>query len=147
MIKSLLTVSLLALFFMGCGGSNPTPNNTTVTEKSQQTLEGTTWKLVSFGLTRMAVPKDASIAFSAGRYSGHGGCNGVGGDYTLTGDKLHLSAGFSTMMACPELDLEHKYMKYLQSVTAYKIEGNTLDLLSNGQILLRFQAEPTKKKQ
>ena len=139
MSKVLLTALMMALFFIGCGGSEPVP--TQQSEKAQLPLEGTTWKLVSFGLTRMAVPSKATISFNEGRYSGHGGCNGVGGSYTLEGEKLTLSAGFSTMMACPELDLEHKYMNYLGSVSHYSIEGNTLDLGSNGKTLLRFKAE------
>ena len=139
MIKSLSVIFAVSLLFIGCGGSKPTP--VTATEKTARTLEGTNWKLVSFGLTRMAVPQKASISFKDGQYSGHGGCNGVGGDYVLDNEKIILSAGFSTMMACPELDLEHKYMKYLNSVSRYSIDGDMLDLRSDDHILLRFKAE------
>ncbi len=139
MSKLLSSIVLFALILIGCQSTTPTPQ----TQKVQQAkaFEGTTWKLVSFGLTRMAVPTKASITFNDGHYSGHGGCNGVGGGYKLEDNKLTLFAGFSTMMACPELDLEHKYMKYLSSVTEYNIEGDTLDLRSGGQILLRFKAQ------
>ena len=139
MLKSLFIALTVSLLFLGCGGTEPTPE--TATAKATKSLEGKAWNLVSFGLTRMAVPKKASITFNEGRYSGHGGCNGVGGDYVLEGEELTLSAGFSTMMACPELDLEHKYMKSLSSVSRFSIEGDTLDLRSDEQILLRFKAE------
>ena len=139
MLKSLLMTLTLSLLFLGCSAAEPTP--TTTPAKMGKSLEGTNWNLVSFGLTRMAVPQKASITFKEGHYNGHGGCNGVGGNYVLEGEKLTLSAGFSTMMACPELDLEHKYMKYLGSVTGYSIEGNMLDLRSDDKILLRFKAE------
>ena len=139
MLKSLFMTLTVSLFLLGCGGTEPSPQ--TVTEQATKSLESTKWNLVSFGLTRMAVPEKASISFKEGRYSGHGGCNGVGGDYVVEGDRLTLSAGFSTMMACPELDLEHKYMKNLGNVKSYSIEGDTLDLRSDDQILLRFKAE------
>ena len=139
MLKSLLIALAVSLFFLGCGGTEPTPM--TAVERGTKTLEGTKWNLVSFGLTRRAVPKKAFISFQDGRYSGHGGCNGVGGDYVIEDDKITLSAGFSTMMACPELDLEHKYMKYLSSVSRYTIDGDTLDLRSDDHILLRFKTE------
>ena len=139
MLKSLFTTLTLSLLLLGCNASEPTPA-TTLT-KVAKSLEGTNWRLVSFGLTRMAVPPKASISFKEGHYSGNGGCNGVGGNYVLEGDTLTLSAGFSTMMACPELDLEHKYMKYLGSVTRYTIEGDLLNLRSDDQLLLRFKTE------
>jgi len=139
MIKSFIAIVVTTLLFTGCAAGEPSTANTT--EQAVKQLEGTKWNLVSFGLTRMAVPKKASIIFKEGHYSGNGGCNGVGGDYVLESDKLTLSAGFSTMMACPELDLEHKYMKYLGNVTDYSIEGDMLDLRSEDLILLRFKAE------
>lgn len=139
MMKSLFIALAVSLFLAACVGTEPAP--TAVAEKADERLEGRTWKLVSFGLTRMAVPQKANIIFNDGHYSGHGGCNGVGGDYTSEDDKLTMSAGFSTMMACPELDLEHKYMKYLESVSRFDIEGDTLDLRSDDQILLRFKAQ------
>ena len=110
-------------------------------QSSEAMLEGPTWKLVSFGLTRMAVPKKATIRFKDGTYSGHGGCNGVGGSYVVKGGGLKLSAGFSTMMACKELNLEHNYMKALSSVVSYRVGERTLELYSQEKMLLRFQKQ------
>jgi len=137
----ILLIAAVSLTLIGCvPTSEPTVTNT-AKEQSTQKLEGPTWQLVSFGLTRMAVPKDASITFKDGQYSGNGGCNGVGGNYKFSGNTLILSAGFSTMMACPELALEHKYMKALEKVDNYKIEDNILDLKSQGRSVLRFKIE------
>ena len=140
MYKTLL-IAAVSLMLIGCAPtSEPTITNT-VQEQSSQKLEGPTWQLVSFGLTRMAVPKGASITFKDGQYNGNGGCNGVGGNYKLNADSLILSAGFSTMMACPELNLEHKYMQVLERVDSYKIEGDTLDLETDGRSVLRFKIQ------
>ena len=141
MYKNLLVATAISMLLLGCATASQNTASDVTKEQQSIGIEGRTWKLVSFGLTRMAVPKGASIRFEAGQYSGHGGCNGVGGDYTLEGEKIKLSAGFSTMMACPELDLEHKYMKVLSEVDSYKIEGDILDLEGKGHLLLRFKAE------
>ena len=110
-------------------------------QSSEAMLEGPTWKLVSFGLTRMAVPKKATIRFKNGTYSGHGGCNGVGGSYVVKGESLLLSAGFSTMMACDALNLEHRYMEALSSVASYRVGERTLELYSQEKMVLRFQKQ------
>ena len=141
MHKMLLTTMLTSSMFFTHVNATQKADVEVVQERGTYTLEGTTWKLSSFGLNRMAVPAGASIAFKDGQYSGHGGCNGVGGNYTLNDNMLSFAAGFSTMMACPELNLEHKYMKALEQVDSYKIEGDVLDLLSQGHSVLRFKAQ------
>jgi len=140
MYKKLLITLLSSSLFLGCSASSQMANLEVVQQSRSQNLEGTTWKLASFGLNRMAVPKGATLVLKNGQYSGHGGCNGVGGDYTLNGEKLSFSAGFSTMMACPELDLEHKYMQVLTRVDSYKVEGDVLDLQAQGRSVLHFKA-------
>ena len=132
---------LFVLMFMGIGVNAFASELSTPIQNKTAVLEGSTWKLVSFGMSRMAVQDNATISFKDGHYSGRGGCNGIGGNYELKGERLSLSAGFSTMMACPELDLEHKYNQALQAVTQWSISNNTLDLRSDKQSLLRFQAK------
>jgi len=141
MYKTLLIAAATSLLFLGCATTSQASNLEPMHKQNSKKLEGPTWKLVSFGLTRMAVPKDASIRLKEGQYSGRGGCNGVGGNYELNGEQLIFAAGFSTMMACPELGLEHKYMKALSEVDSYSVEGDILDLQGEGRSLLRFKAE------
>ena len=141
MHKILLTTILASSIFFVQANATQKTDVEVVKGHITYALESTTWKLSSFGLNRMAVPTGASITFKDGQYSGHGGCNGVGGNYTLNGNMLSFAAGFSTMMACPELNLEHKYMKALEQVDSYKIEGDVLDLLSQGHSVLRFKAQ------
>jgi len=139
--KKLVLILAVSLIFLGCATAGEMRSSSSTQEQSSIQLEETTWNLVSFGLTRMAVPKNASITFKDGHYSGRGGCNGVGGDYSLEGDKIKLSAGFSTMMACDELNLEHKYINALSEVDSYVIVGDMLDLYGKGRTRLRFKAE------
>jgi len=65
------------------------------------------WKLVSYGdvsSPTLAIPNvDTSINFdSKGQISGNVGCNGFGGNYELSGDKITFSEIMSTMMYCEE---------------------------------------------
>ena len=112
-----------------------------VKEKTKVFFEKTTWRLVSFGNSRMAVPEKATIRFEDGHYSGNGGCNGVGGNYVKQGESLSFEAGFSTMMACDVLDLEHKYVKALSRVNSFNIQGLFLELKENNITALRFRTK------
>ncbi len=64
------------------------------------------WKLVSYGDAASPTPAlpdvDTSIKFENGQMSGNVGCNGFGGAYKLSGDKITFSGIMSTMMYCEE---------------------------------------------
>ena len=128
MFKSFLSSVLVLSFIIGCSG---TPASQAKPQIEELTLEGHEWKLVSFGRTRMAVPKKAWVSFSEGNYRGYAGCNGMGGEYVKEGNKLLLKPGFSTMMACPDMRLETKFRQTMDSVTGYRIENNKILLLLN----------------
>jgi heat shock protein HslJ len=66
------------------------------------------------------------------RVQGHGGCNGFGGTYELTGDDgIGFSKIVSTKMACHQMETETRLFEVLQSVDSYQIKGDTL-LLNKG---------------
>jgi heat shock protein HslJ len=63
------------------------------------------WKLVSYGDVANPTPAipnvDTSIKFdSNGQINGNVGCNGFGGTYLLSGDKITFNSIMSTMMYC-----------------------------------------------
>lgn len=141
MYKLSISALVFSLVIVGCGTAEPAPSQDVTKQRTVPALEGTKWKLLSFGLAHTAVPARASISFKDGRYSGNGGCNSIGGGYTIEGSKITFREGMSTMMACPELDLEHKYLQALNRVETFVIEGATLDLQSQGRSVLRFKAQ------
>jgi copper homeostasis protein (lipoprotein) len=59
------------------------------------------------------------------------GCNRLLGSYTLAGEALTLTAGASTLMACPpQLDtLERSLRAVLQATRRYRLSGQQLELL------------------
>ena len=125
-----LLLSLLVLLFVAC--AQP------VVQKEEMTLQNTKWKLVSFGMKRMAVPQNAWISFKDGRYSGNAGCNGMGGQYILKDKDLELKAGMSTLMACANMALETKFRQEMDKVTSYKFERQQLVLLQDNHAVLNF---------
>ena len=137
MLKLILSGLLILGFLVGCSNmtqEQPKP------QVEELILEGHNWKLVSFGRTRMAVPKDAWVSFKEGHYSGNAGCNGMGGKYEidLVKQTVKFKAGVSTLMACPDMKLETKFRKYLQAVDSYEIRGDVM-ILKRGDIeILNF---------
>jgi heat shock protein HslJ len=46
-----------------------------------------------------------------------------------------------TMMACPHMKIETKFLNALGSVRAWKMESNNLELLDNNRsMIIRFEA-------
>ncbi len=70
-------------------------------------------------------------------------CNRGGGSYQIAEGKLSFGPMMATRMACPEDSMDAIYMKYLQNVNSYFIEGDSLYLeLPAGNGTLRFRQQP-----
>ena len=111
------------------------------------TLTEVSWELVS--LRGEAAPlgargKALTLEFDGeGRVGGFGGCNGFNGSVEHDEGEGKLSVGLlaSTMMACPEgMELERAYHAALGEVDAYRIDGQRLYLLSQGQEIAVYRA-------
>jgi uncharacterized lipoprotein YbaY/heat shock protein HslJ len=109
-------------------------------------LEGTYWKLIelkSQPVTVSSGTREAHLVLRPeGKLGGSGGCNSFFGSYATTPDSLRLTPAGSTMMACPEplMNKEQAFLSALSAVTGYRIEGKTLELLGDNQVLARFTA-------
>jgi len=67
------------------------------------------------------------------KVSGFTGCNRVMGSYEISsGNKVQFENLATTRMACPNLDLENKILKLLDSANHFKIENETA-YLSRGE--------------
>lgn len=63
------------------------------------------------------------------RYSASGGCNGIGGTYTLQDNgRIKFDQGMSTMMACENMEIENGLNKALVTADNYTISGDNLSL-------------------
>lgn len=95
------------------------------------------WQLKSIkGQEQVKLPEEsASILFTdSTSVFGFAGCNRFFGTYSLEGkDKIVIKPVGRTMAYCPDMDFEDQYMKALEEVTNYKVEGNELKLSDAGQ--------------
>lgn len=63
------------------------------------------------------------------RYSASGGCNGMGGSFTLQDNgRIKFSQGMSTMMACENMEIESGLNKALIATDNYSLHGDDLSL-------------------
>jgi len=111
----------------------------------QPDLEQTTWQLVSYrNANGEAVnawnERPATFQFEAGRVTGTTGCNRFFSSYTLTGDRLTLAPGGSTLMACfPEAlaQQEAAILTGMAAVESYDLAAGELRLLDReGSVVL-----------
>ena len=122
---------LLTLTLTQCSSSN-TSDGTTANNIS---LENTYWKLTE--LNGRPIPdaeegkKELYIQLKSNDSSlaAFAGCNGVGGNYSLIPEKrVRFSNMISTLMACPELDMENEFKKVLETIDNYAISDDMLSL-------------------
>ena len=102
-----------------------------------------TWRLTAYGSEKSPAPAvsdaDAFITFNPDEtLSGNGGCNGLGGDFTVKGDQITFGPIMSTMMACeePRMTQEGTVTQVMSESASYKIEGNTLTIRKDGNVLI-----------
>lgn len=114
-------------FLFCCTTKNAQQNNVDIT--------GKTWKLIEINgqPLKLKDPKNNpyfSLNKADMRYSGKGGCNGVGGSFEIKQDimRIKFNQGMSTMMACDDLETEQLFTKALLSADNYSVNGNTLTL-------------------
>ncbi len=86
--------------------------------------------------------KQISLQFDvkANKVYGNDGCNQISGNIKkLTNDELVFGPIRKTMKACINMEIPHKYGKYLEKVKSYKIDSLKLYLLDeNNKTLLEY---------
>ena len=143
MKKYLLTLLLISLALSACSGqSTPSPEPGAPEGSDAGTLIGA-WKLTAYGPVDAPTPAvegvDAGLTFNGdGTVSGSSGCNGLGGDYTVEGDKITFGEFVSTLMACDEpiMVQEESAHRVMTGTATYKIAGNTLTITNNDMVLV-----------
>jgi len=98
-------------------------------------ITGKTWKLTEINgkpivLTNPKANPYFMLNMADMRYTGNGGCNGVGGTFELKQDAMRIkfNQGMSTMIACDDLATERAFTQALLTADNYSINGDTLTL-------------------
>jgi len=116
------------------------------------TLEGTEWRLVELNgkaITKAAIPRQRiSITFEGAekKVYGSAGCNSYFGTYELKAENwISCSKIASTRMACSEeqMTIEQAFLKMLELVDNYTINGNQLTL-NNATMALSARFEKAR---
>jgi heat shock protein HslJ len=129
-VLGLVLISLL----VGC---TLPPQMADALQKGTMNLDGTTWTLVELrqgqgdsASARDLLPDDTvTLDFAEGKASGNGTCNRYSGSYEVDGERLSFGPLAGTMMACPGLNQETAYLEALETVAAYRVDGDQLVLL------------------
>ena len=109
-------------------------------------LAKTHWKLIELSgkKVKQKGKKDFFIQLNSkdGKFHGYAGCNNFNGNYAMPKSfEISFSNIASTMLACPNMDLESKLMEILAEVDSYNITGNMLRLKkAKGTVLAKFEA-------
>jgi heat shock protein HslJ len=133
----------------GCE-QKPEPTKETPKPVDITTLETAVWQLTDIlaDPTPMLVPDTLpiSIKFAEGKIEGHGGCNGIGGNYAANGNKLVISGLLRTQMYCEGASQwEEQFVQRLEKAQTYKIDGERLEILSGDMGGLVFRLNWTKR--
>ena len=95
-------------------------------------LAGSKWSLVLID-GQKPVSSRAAITINARAISAHAGCNGMGGDLTITSDRLMTGPIISTQMYCDGvMEQEQALGALLGASPHYTVVGDTLTLTAPG---------------
>lgn len=148
--KPILVVAAMVLF-AACGVRKEQVSSSPGSD-GEAPLVGTYWKLIEI----MGNPVDTGlnsepfIKFDAedNRVGASGGCNTMSGTYDLkANNRLSFSEMISTMMACPNMEVEAALADVLGRTDSYAIQGDTLSLFRARMApLARFVAVPENQR-
>lgn len=151
-MKKITLIVALAIATVSCNSKKETatPQDQTATEQVAATnaaLVGTVWKLTEVNNQAITLdkdfPKEPQLTFNPDHsVNGNLGCNGFGASYESKDNALTISQIASTQMACPNLEIEQKFIEVLTNSTSFEIKATTL-LLKNekGEVLATLKAE------
>jgi len=121
-------------------------------DAGQPLLEGTRWVLQTLGGEPAGPgaggnPVDIEFVAEGMRAAGFSGCNRYTGTYLREGSSQHgsplqLGPMAATRKACPEgMELEQTYLSMLDTVDAFRLDGETLSLLAGPKVVATFRAQ------
>ena len=127
-------IGISAMLIVGLGSCSVIKKNTDE-QKSASTLSAVTgkkWQLIEINGQAVADQVNGKMPYlqlDEKSYSASGGCNGIGGDLTLSNNgRIKFAQGMSTMMACPDMSIEQALSKNLIAADNYTVKDGILSL-------------------
>ncbi|MCC8018978.1 MAG: META domain-containing protein [Rikenellaceae bacterium] len=131
-VLKIFTIAALAVTLAACCSCR-------TRTKGAGSLTTNGWQLMQIeGEPFAAAGEKYTLQFgSDGKFSGMGDCNRIMGGYTSApSGTLSFEGAASTRMFCSDQQSEDRFLSVLNSVDGYRVDGNTLLLLSGGQTVL-----------
>jgi heat shock protein HslJ len=128
------TLMLCFLSLASCSIFKKSSTSQTDNNMKSNVITDRKWKLVELAGKPVADKINGKEPFillqkSDNRYSASGGCNGLGGTFTLLEHgRIKFSQGMSTMMACEHMEIENGLNKALVTADNYSLSGDNLSL-------------------
>lgn len=125
--------SYLIMFALICLGSCSLLHKKTNESNDVSSLNHKKWQLISLGKNRVPETVNGRIPYlelTDTLYSANAGCNTFNGRLNTTGKKVSFSRGISTLMACPQMEMEKNLSEALLSTTHYAVMQDTLILFN-----------------
>ena len=97
-------------------------------------LEDKKWVLTELQGKTVSIKESMKVAFiqfemETSKFHGNGSCNNFFGSYELfEGGKLSFGNAASTMMACPDMELEKAFLEILSQADNYSVSDSTLSI-------------------
>lgn len=100
-------------------------------------LDGTSWQLEAIDGKAVLADSQITAQFQEGQIAGSAGVNNYFAGYEIAEDSLSIGPAGSTMMMGPEdlMDQETAFLSALQSVKSFRVDGDTLTLVTEGGVL------------
>lgn len=87
-----------------------------------------------------------SIDIAKKEYTATTGCNNFMGNFEVKApNKLKMTRGISTMMACDNMDVEQGLSRIIPTITNYHLSNDTLSLLEGKNIKAQFKLKKENK--
>lgn len=85
--------------------------------------------------------KDAHLEFrpSSKTYAGFGGCNRIGGSYTISKSKIKFTPASAKLAGCPDVPFETTFLSLLNNVDKYDVNGNTMILKDGNKTVIKLE--------
>lgn len=126
---------LLAAIIAACHPTQKSASDKETIIPLDLTITDKHWKLIELGGQAVGSAEEPQeevfLIFHAddGRVTGNGSCNNISGSYEVgQGNRISFSHMVSTRRACPEMQLEDRFLKVFDSVDSYALRGDTLSL-------------------
>ncbi len=94
-------------------------------------------------------PDTFDLIFFEDRFASKGDCNQIMGQYVANAEDgtITVKPAGTTMMFCPDIQTEERYVKALEQVNRYKMRGNTLTMYRDDELLIVFHKRDKEVKE